>query len=439
MRIQARFHLLMAVLLAAANLPLSAQDIYVKRGAIQRQGRVWVQQAECRAPVQEGARLVARTDLGSMAVKPGRADRMECRIFLRAYASSEAQARRILGNYELSLRRLQGRRISLKGRLSRGRHAQRLGVEYEIRVPERFHLDLQTTGGDLTVEGLRGELQAITAGGDIRAGDVTGPVRAETAAGGIHLGNVGQRLEARTAGGSIRVGNVGADAVLETGGGEIVAGQVQGSVRAATAGGDVVLRGAGRDVVAQTHGGQIQIGQAGGAVQAQTAGGSIQLDAAGGPVQVQTAGGCIYLDRVDSGVQAATVAGKIRAQITASRDNFRASALQSAFGDVEVYLPSDLPLTIDALIQNAAGHKILSDFPLQIEGSQPAYRFGTVEGRAALNGGGALLRIRTTAGNIEIRKLDASLLERLQQRQNSLWKRWLEEQRKHDERRQRER
>lgn len=452
-----RLRWLWLTLLAAASLPLPVQgQIFVRRGDIQQEGRTWVERVTCSAPAQDGGRLVLRADVGSVLVKTGLEKRLECEVRLRAYTLNEQEARQLLGRYEVGLRSaeeggayLRGgwgpgalpvARIELPGKQKPPRPpapppppgAGRLKVEYEIRVPLRYNLDLETRGGELVVEKLEGELKAATAGGSIRAEDIRGPVRAETAGGSITLGAIGNRVEARTAGGTIRVGDVQGDAILETSGGEIFAGRIVSSGRAATAGGDIVLRGAGGDVVVQTAGGQIHLGEAGGRVRAETAGGSIQLDAARGPVQVETAGGCITLDRVDSGVQAATVAGKIRAQITASRETFAASVLETSFGDVEVYLPSDLPITIEAVIHNASGHTILSDFPLQIDEGGPSFRPRTVEGRGALNGGGQVLRIRTTAGNIEIRRLDMGLLEKLEEKQEWLWKRLLDFRKKHE-------
>ncbi|MBI2956913.1 MAG: hypothetical protein HYY26_06345 [Acidobacteria bacterium] len=406
---------------------------YVQRGTIARQKKAWVEELTCGAPVREGGRLVVRASMGRVTVKPGTGDRVECRVRLEAYTADEAAARRFLSSYELSLRPLNGGGVQLSGQFPYLRPA---GVSIEVRVPRRFTLDLETGGGPITVHQLEGELRAVTAAGDIRAGEVKGPVRVETAGGCITLGNIGGRTEARTAGGSIHVGNVEGEAVLETSGGEIVTGRIRGSVRAATAGGDVLIGGADADVVTQTAGGSIRIGEAGGSVRAETAGGSIRLEAARGPVRVQTAGGSIDVFQILSGVEAVTVAGRIQALIAASRDSFRASRLETSFGDVEVYLPPDLPLTVDAQIVQASGHIISADFPLQLKTDRSGYGPGTVEGRGELNGGGELLRIRTVAGNILIRRLEPGLRQRLEERQKWLkeqWKKHRETRPKHEE------
>jgi hypothetical protein len=97
-------------------------------------------------------------------------------------------------------------------------------------------------------------------------------------------------------------------------------------------------------------------------------------------------------------------------------------------GDVYVYLPVDVRLTIDAAIDAAAGHQIVCDFPLTIQGDREEFAPQTIRGHGTLNGGGEVLRIRTVSGNIEIRKLDARALEELKSREEATWRRWQERQ-----------
>ncbi len=418
------FCLTTALLVAGAASLHAAQDASLKRGTPHQEGSSWIQQATCQAPAKPGGRLVVRADLGSVRVQPGADNQISCRISLRAFLSNREAALHLLNSYELGLRTLPGGNLGLTGRFANpGSSHNRLSVSYEIQVPLQFNLDLKTRGGELRVAQLEGALKGVTAGGDIRAGDVAGPVDLTTAGGDIRLGNIGARLEATTAGGGIRVGDVKGDAVLETRGGEIRAGKIAGSVNAQTAGGDIILQGASGPVRAQTAGGQIRIGQCDASIRALTAGGSIHLQGARGLVDAQTAGGNIDLFRMESAVRATTAAGRIMAEINANRRTFAPSQLTTSMGDVQVYLPPDLPLTIKAAIAQAFGHKIVSDFPLHIQSEQESFRQRSQSGEAQVNGGGDLLRIRTVMGNIEIRKLDPRTLEELKKRQLELVKR----------------
>jgi hypothetical protein len=411
------------------NLPVWAgQSPSVQRGMPERQGHYWVEWDQCSVPVKPGGRLVLRTDMGSVAVRPGATDQVLCEAKLTAYMVAEAEARSYFLRSQLNARRLGNSDAFLEFRApAENRGVHRLDVSFEIQVPLRFNLDLQTEGGGIGVTRLDGELRAVTAGGGIRAGDVTGPVRVETAGGDIDLGNINQRVDAHTAGGDIRVGDVQGDAYLDTSGGEIMTGMIAGTARAETAGGDVMLRAASGPVMVQTAGGQIQLGQCGGTVRAETAGGSIHLDGARGRVEAETAGGSIDLLQLMSAVRAETAAGHILAQIDGNRETFGASSLHTSVGDVQVFLPIDLPLTINAMIDTAAGHRISSDFPLTVQEAKPGdFGLGPVEGHGTLEGGGAPLTLHTAMGDIAIRKLDAAALRRLKTYQEAFWKNWQE-------------
>jgi len=398
--------LLLAAAWLAAAAPLAAQRLDIREGKAEKKGRAWVRESTCTAAAREGGRLTVRADLGSVTVTPGANDKVECRIRVEIVSPDEALAEQLKERHESWMRVNDDGSLYLTGRFPRAlldRHVRNLsiGVNFDIKVPARFNVDVETRGGSVTVERLEGELRAVTAAGSIRTGSIGGATRVETAGGNIEVENIGGRLEARTAGGHIRIGDVQGDAVLETSGGKILTGRVAGALRAGTAGGDIVVGGATRDVVALTAGGKIRLGDVGGRVRAETAGGSIFLETATGPVQVQTAGGSIELLRILSGVRAVTTAGRVQAQIAATRESFQPSLLETSFGDVVVYLPADLPLTIDAEILQAMGHTIKTDFPLQVTPSS-GYGPRTVEARGELNGGGETLRIRTTMGNILI-------------------------------------
>lgn len=426
-----RSHILIPLLLLASSLPLAAADApYVRRGAPRREGRFWSELDACYVPVKPGGRLILRADLGTVTVVPG-ADpsRLQCEIKLLAFTPSDSEARSFFSRAVPTARRTAPDSAYLDLHLpSHDPIAGRVGVFFIIQVPRRFNVDVQTQGGTIQVCGLDGDLRALTAGGDIRSGDLTGMVRAETAGGNITLGSIGQRLDARSGGGSIRVGDVKGDAYFDSHGGDIVAGMISGSVHAQTAAGDIVLRGASGPVMVQTAGGQIQLGQCGSSVRAESLAGSIHLDGARGRVEAQTGGGSIDLLQVMGAVQAETSVGNILAQLDGGRDAFSASTLRSTMGDVHVFLPPDLPLTVNALIQSGTGHVIASDFPLTLHRPSPGdLGLGTVQGVGALSGGGPQLTLRTNLGNIEIRKEDAQSMARVKAYQLLFWRTWQEQ------------
>ncbi len=131
-------------------------------------------------------------------------------------------------------------------------------VAYEVRVPAQTRVWIDTSGGGITVSGIRGEVKTDTSGGGISVTDVEGDVDADTSGGGITLRDIR--------------GNVRAD----TSGGGVEATGITGSVRAESSGGSIELERVSGDIDADTSGGGISILEAGGRVVADTSGGGIE-------------------------------------------------------------------------------------------------------------------------------------------------------------------
>jgi hypothetical protein len=81
-------------------------------------------------------------------------------------------------------------------------------VRIDILVPGVFNLDLETSGGGISVADLSGDVRAQTSGGSIRIGRIDGAVSAQTSGGGIDLSGTSRDAQLSTSGGSISVGDV---------------------------------------------------------------------------------------------------------------------------------------------------------------------------------------------------------------------------------------
>jgi hypothetical protein len=120
-------------------------------------------------------------------------------------------------------------------------------------------------------------------------------------------------------------------------------------------------------------------------------------------VKAETGGGSIELFGVPA-AHVETGAGTITAKFIAS-SNAVDSQLETGVGDITVYLAPNMHVTLRASIEAASGHHITSDFPdfrVTSEGGQWEPKLISAEG--SLNGGGPVLKIRTTMGNIYIRR-----------------------------------
>jgi hypothetical protein len=85
---------------------------------------------------------------------------------------------------------------------------------------------------------------------------------------------------------------------------------------------------------------------------------------------------------------------------TGGRSN---SSLETAAGDVTVYLADDLAISVRAEIEMANGHTIHSDFSdIHVSSEGGSWGPKTVTAEGQLNGGGPVLKIRTNSGNVRL-------------------------------------
>ncbi len=102
---------------------------------------------------------------------------------------------------------------------------------------------------------------------------------------------------------------------------------------------------------------------------------------------------------------AETSAGGIVARFVAAGSDRSDSQLETSAGDITVYLASDVHLTIRASIEVSNGHAIHSDFPeIRVRAEGGDYGPKTYSAEGNLNGGGPVLKVRTTTGDITFRR-----------------------------------
>lgn len=339
--------------------------------------------------------LRVAAEVGNVQLSGGPAGRLSYTIRLRARRGPGIQAS--LDSWPISVRR-EGNAILIA--TGRGPDSGHTHLTVTLTVPpEVASVHLHSAVGNLSARHLAASLHAVTAAGNITADGIRGPVRVETAGGNIILGDLGGSVHAATAGGNIELASAAGAVHLQTQGGTITVGHAGGEAHVATAGGGIVIRSANGPVIAETAGGNIDLGQIAGLVHAQSGGGNIRIAAARG-VQCQTGGGNIHLTALDGPVHALTDAGSIQATITATASQFGASMLQSPDGNITVYLPARLPVTVEAAGGSGpGGPRLISDFP-QITAAAAAGRV-----HIPLNGGGPVLRIATSNGSIHILKI----------------------------------
>jgi len=401
---------------------------------------------------KDGLTLHLTTDLGSVrivALEPGAPPVVRYSVHIETDARAPL-AKSLLDRYALTAKptyfgvEINGVSPTQAGRT--GANAQ-FYVHYDVAVPSGYSLDVNTGVGDIETQDIGGTASLITQGGNIRTGRIgfiglrnvsQKPTTAKlsTEGGHIQVRDIVGNMDAFTAGGHIVAGNISGDAVLRSGGGHIRAGQIGGRAQLETDGGNITLKQAGSFVSVRTGGGQIDFGEVRGSVRAQTGGGGIRIITVSGPMEVESNGGSICLTRVAGAVQAATAGGNIQAWINPDAASSAgkvslpgASQLSSGAGDIVVFLPRNLAANIDALIENGGVNRIDADPALLLNIQQIGNRgSGPVRAMGVLNGGGEVLKLRTTVGKIRLQFLDADtgLRDSLIREQRERINRWHE-------------
>lgn len=178
----------------------------------------------------------------------------------------------------------------------------------------------------------------------------------------------------RTGGGSISLEDVRGEVEARTSGGPIEIDEVQGSVDLTTSGGSVEADDVDGDLRARTSGGEIRAEEITGRVEARTSGGPIRIYDVGGAVDLHTSGGGIDV------------------RFTGTPEG----RLETSGGSVEVEFPEDAAVDLDA---RTSGGRVEVEHGIEVfRGRVDPDR---IEGK--INGGGPLLRLRTSGGNIRVR------------------------------------
>jgi DUF4097 and DUF4098 domain-containing protein YvlB len=233
-------------------------------------------------------------------------------------------------------------------------------------------VDLTTSGGDVLVEDVKGDLSINTSGGNIHVGSIAGLSDVHTSGGDIEIERVGKKLTAETSGGNVHVGDIGSDVMVETAGGDIILDHVAGGATLSTAGGNIELKSAHGDVIMKT------------------AGGDVRADSIVGSIDAKTSAGNIELMLIPSGS--------------------RKSRLSTNVGDVRLYIPENAKATITARnrIRNWGGWFDSNEDAISSDYKEDTFdndgRNREVRATYSLNGGGQAVSIEASMGNIQILK-----------------------------------
>lgn len=264
--------------------------------------------------VSPGGLLRLETDRGNIQIRTSSRNAVEVEV------RREARGRASEEDFQVEFRQ-DGDRIVIDGTSERNRWgSDGLSIDFVIEVPEQFNLDLETAGGNISVDDLNGTVKASTAGGNLSFGAITGSIRASTAGGNVSLKDNDGDVTVRTAGGNVSIGGAAGDLRVNTAGGNIHAEAIRGTAELNTAGGQISAR------LDEQPQGSWELSSSGGEITVDLADG-IQVD-----LDAQTMGGHVVTD-FDVTIRGTVRPGSLTGTINGGGPNL---SLKTAAGDIRI-------------------------------------------------------------------------------------------------------
>lgn len=134
-------------------------------------------------------------------------------------------------------------------------------IRLEIGVPRSFNTDVSTSGGDIKLKAVNGELKLRTSGGDVDIFSCAGDMKISTSGGDIKVNGFKGASTASTSGGDINIDDTHGDLSVSTSGGDIAINSNDGKIKASTSGGDIRLNynGVNKGINLASTGGDIMV------------------------------------------------------------------------------------------------------------------------------------------------------------------------------------
>jgi hypothetical protein len=208
-------------------------------------------------PVRGGGNLVLDTDAGDVDVETW--DREEVLVKVDI-AGTDRRA----GKFDVKFSS-EGDRVTIIGKSSDNSFFKwdvgDLDISYHVTVPKKFTVKANTSGGNMSLRNLEGDVRFETSGGNLSVEGVDGTVNMNTSGGNIHVRTIKGAVKGETSGGGVRADDVTGDVNVQTSGGDIDLSSIDGSVHAETSGGGITLKlnGENKGIDVHSSGGDINI------------------------------------------------------------------------------------------------------------------------------------------------------------------------------------
>ena len=239
--------------------------------------------------VQPGGNFKASTQGGDITIKTAEANEIRISAKQVIRASTDKEADEILQDLTLTFEQ-NGNDVVAEAKYEKGRVGLHFGnwppvsVSFTVTVPHNFNLNLNTSGGDIAVASLKGDVRARTSGGELKFDRIDGDLDGHTSGGDIVLTEGTARAKLGTSGGNIQIERAGGPTEVSTSGGDITINSVAQLISATTSGGNVkatLTEAIKQDTLLSTSGGDVRIRVVKGAgfqLDASTSGGDVNAE-----------------------------------------------------------------------------------------------------------------------------------------------------------------
>ncbi len=261
-------------------------------------------------------------------------------------------------------------------------------------------LQLTTDVGSVAIEGTDGDQVLVTAeikGSDDAISDFE--ITAEQTSGGIVI-----RGEKQSKGWSKLWNNFNVnytvkvpktfDINVKTAGGNIKVNSLSGTLEGETSGGNILLSGVDGKMDFTTSGGNIEVDRMKGTLNITTSGGNVKIENAEGDVAAATSGGNMTFSGITGKLQAGTSGGNIKAKISGPNKGI---TLKTSGGDIAVWVSADVKASLEAA---TSGGEVTCELPITITGKMKSDKI-----KGDINGGGEPIILKTSGGDIDLKKL----------------------------------
>jgi beta-lactamase regulating signal transducer with metallopeptidase domain/DUF4097 and DUF4098 domain-containing protein YvlB len=290
--------------------------------------------------------------------------------------------------------------------------------DFEIMVPLRYDVRLESAGGGITITQVEGTFRGETGGGDLRLSRIRGEARLSTGGGDIEVSDSDLEGRVRTGGGRVRFSRVTGGIRGSSGSGPVIYSETEtdrkGDLSQVKISGDriTVTEGSAGVLHIRKAGGDIVLDGAPNGLDAETGGGDVRIGASRGMVSVSTGGGDITIGPVAGSVRAGTGAGEVRITIVEASGQSQSVEVTAGVGDVVIDWPAGVParFELETAYTRNFGRRTRIDTGLSLDREETESwdaSYGTprryVRARGQVGQGGGVVSVRTVNGDITIR------------------------------------